>query len=120
MTAPTSTSNTLVLSEARRAAEEPSPSRHQDMETSTPVASPRLPSPKRPRVELGKNYDLLAGSSTTPPLDDVSIPFGYLDFVNLILYHLSSFSLLTLSLDFLFVASDETFHQSRYPIYWVS
>jgi hypothetical protein len=70
--APTSTSNTLVLSKARRAAEEPSSPRQQDVEASTLVASPRAPSPKRPRIELGESYDCFVGSSTTPPLDDVS------------------------------------------------
>jgi hypothetical protein len=71
VTSPTSTSQTLVLSETRRAAEETSPP-PQDLEMSTPVASPRAPSPKRARVELGKERGLLAGSSTTPSLDDVS------------------------------------------------
>ena len=40
VTAPTSTSQTLVLSETRRATEEASPP-HQGLEMSTPVASPR-------------------------------------------------------------------------------
>jgi hypothetical protein len=113
-------SNTLVLFEAHRAAEEPSPPRHQDVETSTPIASPRAPSPKRPRIGLGESHDFLAGSSTTPPLDDVSILAAIFKDVNLIFYHLSSFSLLNQSLGFLLVASDEAFHQSWYPIYWVS
>jgi hypothetical protein len=43
------------------------------VETSTPIASPRAPSPKRPKIGLGESCDVLAGSSTTPPLDDVSI-----------------------------------------------
>jgi hypothetical protein len=62
----------------------------------------------------------LTGSSTTPPLDDVSMLATIFKDVSFIFYHLSSFSLLNLSLDFLFVAPDETFHQSRYTIYWVS
>jgi hypothetical protein len=69
--APTSTSQTLVLSETRRAAEETSPPQ-QNLEMSTPVASPRAPSPKRVRIELGEGQGLLAGSLTTPSLDDVS------------------------------------------------
>ncbi|KAK1681339.1 hypothetical protein QYE76_042187 [Lolium multiflorum] len=70
VTAPTSTSNTVVLSEARRATEETSPPHHQDLEMSTPVASPRAPSPKTPRIGLGESHDFVAWSSTTPPLDD--------------------------------------------------
>ncbi|KAK1682889.1 hypothetical protein QYE76_043737 [Lolium multiflorum] len=69
VTAPTSTSQTLVLSEAHRVTEETSPLPHQDLETSTPVASPRAPSPKRARIELGEEHNL-AGSSAAPPLDD--------------------------------------------------
>ena len=72
VTAPTSTSQTLVLSETHRAAGETSPP-PQDLEMSTPAASPRAPSPKRARVGLGEGQGLLAGSSTTPSLDDVSI-----------------------------------------------
>jgi hypothetical protein len=71
MTAPTSTSQTLVLSETRRATEEASPPQ-QDLEMSTPVASPRAPSPKRARIELGEEHNL-TGSSAAPPLDDVRI-----------------------------------------------
>jgi hypothetical protein len=69
--APTSTSNTLVLSEARRAVEERSSSHPQDVEASTPPASPRASSPKRPRLDIGDS--LLAGGSATPPLEDVSV-----------------------------------------------
>jgi hypothetical protein len=70
VTALTSTSQTLVLSETRRAAEGTSP--QQNLETSTHATSPRAPSPKRVRIELGKEMSLVVGSSTTP-LDDVSI-----------------------------------------------
>ncbi|KAK1650529.1 hypothetical protein QYE76_068334 [Lolium multiflorum] len=69
VTAPTSTSQTLVLSEAHRATEETSPLPHQDLETSTPVVSPRASSPKRARIELGEEHNL-TGSSVAPPLDD--------------------------------------------------
>jgi hypothetical protein len=71
VTAPTSTSQTLVLSEAHRATEENSPP-PQDLETLTPVVSPQAPSPKRLRTGLGGSHDFLAGSSTTSSLDDVS------------------------------------------------
>ncbi|XP_051208950.1 uncharacterized protein [Lolium perenne] len=69
VTAPTSTSQTLVLSETRRAAKGTSPPQ-QDLEMSTPATSPRAPTPKRARIELGKEPGLLAGSSTPPHLDD--------------------------------------------------
>ena len=110
VTAPTSTSQTLVLSETRRATEEASPP-HQDLEMSTPVASPRAPSPKRARIELGEEQGFLAGSSSTPSLDDVST-------LTAILCLLSSFPL-NLSITSLSTASDEALHQSRYSIYWV-
>ena len=57
----TSTSQTLVLSEDRRAAEESSPPPQQDMETSPPTASPRAPSPKRARIEVGDSHAIVAG-----------------------------------------------------------
>jgi hypothetical protein len=66
----TSTSRTLVLSETRPVTAETSPP--QDIRHPTPVASPRAPSPKRARVEPGKESSLLTGSSATPPMDDVS------------------------------------------------
>jgi hypothetical protein len=82
--APMSTSNTVVLSEARRATEETSPPQHQDLKMSTPAVSPRAPSPKRPRIELGEIHNFVAGSSTTPPLDDVSLflrmPVSFVEF----------------------------------------
>ena len=110
VTAPTSTSQTLVLSETRRAMEEASPPPH-NLEMSTPVASPRAPSPKRARIELGEEQGFLAGSSSTPSLDDVST-------LTAILCLLSSFPL-NLSITSLSTASDEALHQSWYSIYWV-
>jgi hypothetical protein len=110
VTAPTSTSQTLVLSETRRLAEETSPP-PQDLEMLTPAASPRAPSPKRARVELGEGQGLLAGSSTIPSLDDVSIFAAIL------------FSVEFFSLDFpsdSLSASDEGVYSSRYSICWVS
>ncbi|KAK1678685.1 hypothetical protein QYE76_039533 [Lolium multiflorum] len=68
VTAPMSTSQTLALSETHRTAEETSPPQH-DLQMSTPAASPRASSPKRARIELGKEYNV-AGSSVAPPLDD--------------------------------------------------
>ncbi|KAK1697676.1 hypothetical protein QYE76_014373 [Lolium multiflorum] len=68
-TARTSTSRTLVVSEAQPDGDETSPPQ-QDTEHPTPVASPRASSPKRARVEPAKEPILLTGSSTTPSLDD--------------------------------------------------
>jgi hypothetical protein len=49
-TTPTSTSNTVVLSEEHRTAAESLPSPQQNTEASTPVASPRVPAPKKART----------------------------------------------------------------------
>ncbi|KAK1648983.1 hypothetical protein QYE76_066788 [Lolium multiflorum] len=68
VTAPMSMSHTLALSETHRTAEETS-TPHQDLQRSTPATSPRASSPKRARIELGEEFNI-AGSSTTPPLDD--------------------------------------------------
>ncbi|KAK1650580.1 hypothetical protein QYE76_068385 [Lolium multiflorum] len=68
-TARTSTSRTLVVSEAQPDGDETSPPQ-QDIEHPTPIASPRAPSPKRARVEPAKEPTLLIGSSTTPSMDD--------------------------------------------------
>ncbi|KAM0904890.1 hypothetical protein ACQ4PT_017747 [Festuca glaucescens] len=68
VTAPMSTSQTLVLSETHHMAEETSPP-EQDLQRSTPVASPQAPSPKRARIEIGEEHNIV-GSSATPPLDD--------------------------------------------------
>ncbi|KAK1620870.1 hypothetical protein QYE76_026387 [Lolium multiflorum] len=68
-TARTSTSHTLVVSEAQPDGDETSPPQ-QDIEHPTPIASPRAPSPKRARVELAKEPTLPIGSSTTPSMDD--------------------------------------------------
>ncbi|KAK1645877.1 hypothetical protein QYE76_063682 [Lolium multiflorum] len=65
----TSTSRTLVISETRPITEETSPPQ-QDIGHPTPVVSPRAPSPKRARIEMGKESSLLTGSSATPPMDD--------------------------------------------------
>ena len=73
VTARTSTSRTLVISEAQSDVDKTS-TPHQDIELTTPVVSPRASSPKRARVEPAKETSQLIGSSTTPSLDDVS-PF---------------------------------------------
>ncbi|KAK1662575.1 hypothetical protein QYE76_050734 [Lolium multiflorum] len=69
-TAPTSTSNTVVLSEARCVAEESSPPPQQNVETSTPIASPRASSLKRGGIGAGESHEIVTGSSSTPSLDD--------------------------------------------------
>ncbi|KAM0858486.1 hypothetical protein ACQ4PT_047804 [Festuca glaucescens] len=68
VTAPMSASQTLALSETHHTAEETSPP-EQDLQRSTPATSPRAPSPKRARIELGEEQNIV-GSSATPPLDD--------------------------------------------------
>ncbi|KAK1662255.1 hypothetical protein QYE76_050414 [Lolium multiflorum] len=68
-TARTSTSRTLVVSEARPDGGETSPP-PQNLERSTPATSPRAPSPKRARVESSKETTILAGSSSTPLMEE--------------------------------------------------
>ncbi|KAK1663187.1 hypothetical protein QYE76_051346 [Lolium multiflorum] len=68
-TARTSTSCTLVVSEAQPDGDETSPPQ-QNTEHPTPAVSPQAPSPKRARVEPAKEPILFSGSSTTPSLDD--------------------------------------------------
>ncbi|KAK1694232.1 hypothetical protein QYE76_010929 [Lolium multiflorum] len=70
-TAPTSTSNTVVLSEENRTAADSSPPRQQIMNTSTPSSSPRAPSPKRIKTGAGDEQMLIMGSSSTPMLNDL-------------------------------------------------
>ena len=71
VTARTSTSHTLVVSEAQADGDESSPPQ-QNTEQPTPPASPLVPSPKRARVESITEPTLQLGSSSTPLLDDVS------------------------------------------------
>ena len=71
-TARTSTSRTVVVSEAPPDGDETSPPQR-DVQHPTPTASPRASSPKRARVESSKEPLLLAGSSTASSLDDVRI-----------------------------------------------
>jgi hypothetical protein len=76
----TSTSHTLVLSEGRRAAEETSPPSQQDIENSTPTASPRA------RTEAGDSHAVVAGGSPTAPLDDVNLLFSLTYYFVLLTY----------------------------------
>jgi hypothetical protein len=69
--APTTTSNTMVLSEEPRTAADSSPPPQQIIETSTPAASPRAPVPKKARTGVGDTGGLVTGNSSTPFLDDV-------------------------------------------------
>ena len=71
--APTSTSNTMILSEEHRTAAESSPPPQQNMGTSTPPASPQAPSPKRARTGAGDGHEIVAGGSSTATMDDVSL-----------------------------------------------
>jgi hypothetical protein len=76
-TARTSTSHTLVVSEAQADGDESSPPQ-QHTEYPTPPASPRAPSPKRARVESITELALQLGGSMTPLLDDVSPFFSFI------------------------------------------
>ncbi|KAK1611789.1 hypothetical protein QYE76_035462 [Lolium multiflorum] len=71
-TARTSTSHTLVVSEVQVEGEESSPPQ-QNIDASTPPASPLVPSPKRTRVETITEPALQLGSSSSPLLDDPMI-----------------------------------------------
>ncbi|KAK1628793.1 hypothetical protein QYE76_003108 [Lolium multiflorum] len=68
-TARTSTSRTLVVSEAQPDGDETSPPQ-QDTEHPTPIASPRASSPKRARVDPAKEPTMLIGCSTTPLMEE--------------------------------------------------
>ncbi|KAM0871310.1 hypothetical protein ACQ4PT_039477 [Festuca glaucescens] len=68
--APTSTSNTLVLSEERRVASETSPLPQHNPEASTPVPSPRAPKKKKAKTGAASTQELAAGSTSGPLLDD--------------------------------------------------
>ena len=96
VTALTSTSRTLVLSETRPTTDETSPPQ-QDIGHLTPIGSPRAPSPKRARIELGKEPSLLTGSLATPSTDDVRAliillfavePFPYVDLLIHVIFSL--------------------------------
>ncbi|KAK1607014.1 hypothetical protein QYE76_030687 [Lolium multiflorum] len=68
-TARTSTSHTLVVSEARPDGYETSPP-PQNLEHPKPAESPRAPSPKRARVETAKEPTILAGCSSTSLMEE--------------------------------------------------
>ncbi|KAK1653454.1 hypothetical protein QYE76_071259 [Lolium multiflorum] len=71
-TARTSTSHTIVVSEAQVEGEESSPLQ-QNLDAPAPTASPLVPSPKRTRVETITEPVLQLGSSSSPLLDDPMI-----------------------------------------------
>ncbi|KAK1604414.1 hypothetical protein QYE76_028087 [Lolium multiflorum] len=66
----TSTSNTLVLSEDQRIAPETSRPPRVDLETTTPVPSPRAPNPKKARTGVAGKQELASGSMSIPLLED--------------------------------------------------
>ena len=78
--APTSTSNTLVLSEERRVASENSPPPQHDPEAPTPAPSPRAPKKKKAKTGAASTQELAAGSMSGPLLDDVSFFFLLVSF----------------------------------------
>ncbi|KAK1645337.1 hypothetical protein QYE76_063142 [Lolium multiflorum] len=69
VTARTSTSRTLVVSEAQPDGDETSPPQ-QNIEHPTPAVSPQAPSPKRARVEPAKEPPMLIGCSSTPLMEE--------------------------------------------------
>ncbi|KAK1694476.1 hypothetical protein QYE76_011173 [Lolium multiflorum] len=69
-TTPTSTSNTMVLSEEHRTAAETLPPPQQNTEASAPVPSPRAPLPKKAKIGAGSTQVIVTGSSSTPLMDD--------------------------------------------------
>ncbi|KAM0916556.1 hypothetical protein ACQ4PT_010105 [Festuca glaucescens] len=68
--APTSTSNTLVLSEECRVASETSPLPQHNSEAPTPMPSPRALKKKKAKTEAASTQELAAGSTSGPLLDD--------------------------------------------------
>ncbi|KAK1616934.1 hypothetical protein QYE76_022451 [Lolium multiflorum] len=68
--APTSTSNTLVISEEHRIAAETSTPPRQNMETCTPIPNPQAPFPKKAKVRAGNTLEIVTGSSSTALMDD--------------------------------------------------
>ncbi|KAM0885795.1 hypothetical protein ACQ4PT_030102 [Festuca glaucescens] len=68
--APTSTSNTMVLSKEHRTAAETSPPPQQNIEASTPMPSPQAPLPKKARVGAGSTQEIVTGSASNSLLDD--------------------------------------------------
>jgi hypothetical protein len=72
-TAPMSTSNTLVLSEGNRTAADTSPPPEHNPKASTPVLSSRAPPAKKAKTGVGHAQEVVAGSSSTPYLEDVSL-----------------------------------------------
>ncbi|KAK1663320.1 hypothetical protein QYE76_051479 [Lolium multiflorum] len=68
-TARTSTSRTLVVSEARPDGDEASPP-PQNLEHPKSAESPRAPSPKRARVETAKEPTILTGCSSTSLMEE--------------------------------------------------
>jgi hypothetical protein len=62
----------MVLSEEHITAAKSSPPPQQNTEASNPVPSPQAPVPKKARTGAGNTQEIVAGSSSTPLLDDVS------------------------------------------------
>jgi hypothetical protein len=125
VTARTSVSRTLVISETHPEADETSPPQ-QDIGHPSPVVSPRAPSPKRAKTNQGKELSLLIDRSTAPLMDDVSASYFLftVEYFQLLCCRNSSTSLLSKLFNLFlfhvtFPAFDEGIRLSRYPIYRV-
>ncbi|KAK1681479.1 hypothetical protein QYE76_042327 [Lolium multiflorum] len=69
--APTSTSNTLVLSEECHVGSEASPPPQHNSEAPTPVPIPRAPKPKKAKTGAGSTQELATGTTSGPLLEDM-------------------------------------------------
>jgi hypothetical protein len=114
--APTSTSNTLVLSEEHRAAAETSPPPQHNLEVPTPMPSSRAPKSKKAKTGAGSTQELATGSTSAPLLEDVSSLFPACH-----LFCLSNFSPMTIFffLSTFCIALNEKAIQSGLPFYRV-
>jgi hypothetical protein len=113
----TSTSRTVLASDTLVEGEETSPPQ-QDVVTTTPPSSPRVPSPKRARVEKIVDSAPQLGSSSTLLLDDVSLStsiFSLFYFSTPFLFFMPMFLLLCSR----WTAYDQGSSPHRVPIYWV-
>jgi hypothetical protein len=112
---PTSTSHTGVLSEENRTAMETSPPPERSQKASTPEPSPRAPPANKARIGAGHTQEVVAGSSSTPFLEDVSYPL-HAPSLLLVEFFLSEGMFLSCQI---FATFDEGSDPPGLQIYWV-